>query len=54
VTSTPKGAADVMSGLRRSPHSSSADVEVVLGVERHLDFHVAVALDDLGREAWAH
>ncbi len=31
----------------RSPES--ADVEVVLGVDTHLDFHVAVALDNLGR-----
>lgn len=37
----------MMSGLR-SPHSS-ADVDVVLGVDTHLDFHVAVALDTLGR-----
>jgi hypothetical protein len=27
-------------------------VEVILGVDTHLDFHVAVALDHLGREAW--
>ena len=32
----------------RSPHSS-ADVEVLLGVDTHLVFHVAVALDVLGR-----
>jgi transposase len=36
----------VMSGLR---NSESTDVEVVLGVDTHLDFHVAVALDELGR-----
>ena len=47
MTAPPKGAADVMMSLR-SPHSS-ADVDVVLGVDTHLDFHVAVALDDLGR-----
>ena len=35
-----------MTGVR-SPES--ADVEVVLGVDTHLDFHVAVALDNLGR-----
>jgi transposase len=47
VTATPKGAADVaMTGLR-SPQST--DVEVLLGVDTHLDFHVAVALDNLGR-----
>ena len=28
-------------------------VEVILGVDTHLDFHVAVAIDHLGREAWA-
>ena len=27
--------------------------EVILGVDTHLDFHVAVAVDHLGREAWA-
>ena len=36
----------VMTGVR-SPES--ADVEVVLGVDTHLDFHVVVALDTLGR-----
>ena len=36
----------VMTGVR-SPRS--ADVEVVLGVDTHLEFHVAVALDNLGR-----
>ena len=35
-----------MTGVR-SPES--ADVEVVLGVDTHLEFHVAVALDNLGR-----
>ena len=35
-----------MTGVR-SPQS--ADVEVVLGVDTHLEFHVAVALDTLGR-----
>jgi len=35
----------VITGLR-SPES--ADGEVVLGVDTHLDLHVAVALDDLG------
>jgi transposase len=47
VSATPKGAADVvMTGIRSS---ESADLEVVLGVDTHLDFHVAVALDTLGR-----
>jgi hypothetical protein len=27
--------------------------EVVLGVDTHLDVNAAVALDSLGREAWA-
>ena len=26
---------------------------VILGVDTHLDLHVGVALDQLGREAWA-
>ncbi len=26
---------------------------VSLGVDTHLDFHTAVAVDHLGREAWA-
>jgi hypothetical protein len=29
------------------------EVVVILGVDTHLDFHVAVAVDHLGREAWA-
>jgi hypothetical protein len=29
------------------------EVAVILGVDTHLDFHVAVAVDYLGREAWA-
>ena len=32
------------------PHT---EVEVILGVDTHLEFHVAVAVDHLGREAWA-
>jgi hypothetical protein len=44
VTATPEGAQDVViSGVRTL---DSTDVEVVLGVDTHLDFHVAVALDD--------
>jgi hypothetical protein len=31
----------------------NAEVAVSLGVDTHLDFHVAVAVDHLGREAWA-
>jgi hypothetical protein len=29
------------------------EVAVILGVDTHLDFHVAMAVDHLGREAWA-
>jgi hypothetical protein len=28
-------------------------VEVILGLDTHLHVHVAVAIDHLGREAWA-
>jgi hypothetical protein len=28
-------------------------VEVILGVDTHLNFHTAVAVDHLSREAWA-
>ena len=31
----------------------TTEVAVILGVDTHLDFHVAVAVDHLGREAWA-
>jgi hypothetical protein len=27
--------------------------EVILGVDTHPDFHTAVAVDHLGRDAWA-
>ena len=50
VTATLKGAWDVtMIGAERP----DTRVEVILGVDTHLDFHVAVAVDHLGREAWA-
>ena len=29
------------------------ELAVILGVDTHLHFHVAVAVDHLGREAWA-
>jgi transposase len=46
VTATSKGAWDVtMIGAER-PNTL---VEVILGVDTHLDFHVAVAVDHLGR-----
>jgi transposase len=30
----------------------ATEVEAIVGVDTHLDFHVAVAVDHLGREAW--
>jgi len=49
-TATSKGAAEVtMIGAERP----DTKPEVILGVDTHLDFHVAAALDHLGREAWA-
>jgi hypothetical protein len=33
--------------------SPDTKVEVILGVDTHLDFHVVVVLEHLGREAWA-
>ena len=40
----------VMSGVRcQDSTQNSTNVEVVLGVDTHLDFHVAVVLDHLGR-----
>ena len=36
-----------------SAERTDTNVEVILGVDTHLDFHVAVAVDHLGREAWA-
>ena len=48
---TAKGAAEVtMIGAERP---DTTGVAVILGVDTHLDFHVAVAVDHLGREAWA-
>jgi hypothetical protein len=45
---TAKGAADVtMIGAERP--DSTTGVAVILGVDTHLDFHVAVAVDHLGR-----
>ena len=45
-----KGADDVtMIGAERP----DTEIETILGVDTHLDFHVAVAIDHLGREAWA-
>jgi len=29
------------------------EIVVILGVDTHLDYHLAVAVDLLGREAWA-
>jgi hypothetical protein len=49
VDATPKGAMEVMMTGRED---SVAVTEVVLGVDTHLELHVAVALDQLGRDAW--
>jgi hypothetical protein len=50
LLATAKGADDVtMIGAERP----DTEVETILGVDTHLDFHVAVAIDHLGREAWA-
>jgi hypothetical protein len=49
-TATLKGARDVtMIGAERQ----ETKVEVILGVDTHLDVHVAVVVDHMGREAWA-
>src|SRR5215218_6952701 len=48
MTAVSKGAADVKTTFGNAEGSSSVD-EVVLGVDTHLDLHVAVALDQLGR-----
>jgi transposase len=47
VTATPKGAANVT--MIDAERSDTTEVEVILGVDTHLDFHVAVAVDYLGR-----
>jgi transposase len=46
VTATSKGAWDV---TRIGAERTDTKVEVILGVDTHLDFHVAVAIDHLGR-----
>src|SRR3954467_6481253 len=48
MTAAFKGAADVQRTFGDAEGSASVD-EVVLGVDTHLDLHVAVALDQLGR-----
>ncbi len=48
VTATSKGAWDVTTIGAERPDT---EVTVILGVDTHLDFHVAVAVDHLGREA---
>jgi hypothetical protein len=47
VTATPKGAANVT--MIDAERPDTTEVEVVMGVDTHLDFHVAVAVDHLGR-----
>ena len=49
-TATSKGAANVTMIDAERPDTK---VEVILGVDTHVDFHLAVAVDHLGREAWA-
>ena len=49
LLATAKGADDVRKIDVQRPDT---EVAVILGVDTHLDFHVAVALDHLGREAW--
>jgi transposase len=46
VTATSKGAWDVTTIGAERPDTR---VEVILGVDTHLDFHVAVTIDHLGR-----
>jgi hypothetical protein len=46
VTATSKGAANVTMIGAETPDT---EVAVILGVDPHLDFHVAVAVDHLGR-----
>jgi len=48
MTAASKGAADVETTFGNAEGSASVD-GVVLGVDTHLDLHVAVALDQLGR-----
>jgi hypothetical protein len=50
LTAVSKGAWDVTKIGAERPET---EVAVLLGVDTHLDFHVAVAVDHLGREAWA-
>jgi transposase len=47
VNATPKGAANVT--MIDAERPDTTEVEVVMGVDTHLDFHVAVAVDHLGR-----
>jgi hypothetical protein len=46
VTATSKGTCDVRTIGTERPET---EVAVILGVDTHLDFHVAVAVDHLGR-----
>ena len=47
LTATAKGAWDVTTIGTERPDTT--EVAVILGVDTHLDFHVAVAVDHLGR-----
>jgi hypothetical protein len=48
LLTTAKGDADVRTIGAERPNTG---VAVIMGVDTHLDFHVAVAVDHLGREA---
>jgi hypothetical protein len=51
VRARSKGDSDVKTiGAERQQTTEGG---VIVGVDTHLDFHVAVAIDHLGREAWA-
>jgi hypothetical protein len=51
LMATWKGAWNVTTIGAERPDTT--EVAVILGVDTHLHFHVGVALDHLGREAWA-
>src|ERR687896_2721002 len=50
VTVTSKGAWDVRTIGAERPNT---EVALIVGVDTHLDFHVAVGVDHLGRRLWA-
>ena len=50
LLATAKGADDV---TKIDVERPDTEVETILGVDTHLEFHGVVAVDHLGREAWA-